>query len=459
MNNIYRSARYRALMLFLSRAICGVTLICGATLAPIMSRAQETTPAANPPGARRLTLAEAVALAMKNNRAVLLAQTGVSLAGAAHREAQSAFRPSIFLGSGLAATKGFPLSIEGSAPSIFQVQTQMALVNNSLRSQEREAAGMEHAAEKSLDDKRYAVIAQTVLAYLDLERSRRSLEYLKGHAQILKDTAALMADRVSEGLEPPLEETKARLNAARAQSDSLAIEKQIAMLEFSLRDLTGIPQSETLALASAEIPPLPADETLDHLITRALDNNAAIKAIEEEVRAKELRVKGEQSTLWPRINLVGQYGLFSDINNYSKYFNHFTRNNLTFGISIAVPLFDRYRSSAVLSKAEAELASARLRASEARSGISRQIRQAWGDVEQQAAAEEVAKLELEVARKSLEATLAQYEEGRVNRLAVEQARSQENQAWIGFFQAGYQAEKARLDLLQLGGEIQTAFLH
>ena len=122
-------------------------------------------------------------------------------------------------------------------------------------------------------------------------------------------------------------------------------------------------------------------------------------------------------------------------------------------------MFDRYRSSAVRSKAEAELASARLRASEARSGVSRQVRQAWGDVEQQAAAEEVAKLELEFARKSLEAVFAQFEEGRVNRLAVEQARSQENQAWIGFFQAGYQAEKARLDLLQLGGEIQTAFLH
>ena len=456
MNNTCCSARYRAIMFFLSRAICVAMLICAA---PSISRAQQTASAVNPPGVRRLTLAEAVAMAMKNNRSVLLAQTGVSLADAAHREAQSAFRPSIFMGSGIAATRGFPLSIEGSAPSIFQIQSQMALVNNSLRSQEREAAGMEQAAEKSLDEKRDAIIAQTVLAYLDLDRSRRSLEYLKGHAQILKDTAGLMADRVAEGIEPPLEETKARLNAARAQNDSVTMEKQIAMLEFNLRDLTGIPQSETFSLVSAEIPPLPADETLDHLIARALDNNAAIKAIEEEVHAKELRVKGEQSTFWPRINLVGQYGLFSDINNYSKYFNNFTRNNLTVGFSIAVPLFDRYRSSAVLSKAEAELASARLRASDARSGISRQIRQAWGDVEQQSAAEEVAKLELEVARKSLEAVLAQYQEGRVSRMVVEQARSQENQAWIGFFQAGYLVDKARLDLLQLGGEIQTAFLH
>ena len=459
MNNTFPSARTQALQLFLSRAICCAILICGTLFAPRASRAQETAPAASPPGARRLTLAEAVALAMKNSRAVLLAETSVSLADAAHREAQSAFRPSIFMGSGAAATKGFPLSIEGSAPSIFQVQTQMALVNNSLRGQERESAGMQLAAGKSLDEKRDAVIEQTALAYLDLDRSRRSLEYLKGHAQILKDTAALMADRVTEGLEPPLEETKARLNAARAQSDALAMEKQIAMLEFNLRDLTGIPQSETLALVTAEIPPLPADETLERLITRALDNNAAIKAAEEEVRAKELRAKGERSSLWPRINLVGQYGLFSDINNYSRYFQHFTRNNITFGVSIAVPVFDRYRSSAVFSKAEAELAAARLRASDARSGISRQIRQAWGDVEQQAAAEEVAKLELEVARKSLEAVLSQFEEGRVNRLVVEQARSQENQAWIGFFQAGYQAEKARLDLLQLGGEIQAAFLH
>jgi outer membrane protein TolC len=69
----------------------------------------------------------------------------------------------------------------------------------------------------------------------------------------------------------------------------------------------------------------------------------------------------------------------------------------------------------------------------------------------------VAKLELEVARRSLDAVLARYEDGRVNRLAVEQARVEEDESWVNFFQAGYQAEKARLELLRLSGEIRNVF--
>lgn len=407
--------------------------------------------------ARRITLNEAVALALKNNREVLLAQTDVARATAAHQESKAPFRPTIFLGSGLAATKGFPLSIEGSAPSIFQVSGQQSFINPNLRNLERQAGQMQAAAANSLEQKRDDVVAQTVLTYLDLDRSRRSLQYVEGQTQSLSEAEQIVSERVRAGLEPPIEDTRAKLNTARSRSAMLGVQNQISMLEFALRDLTGIPQSESVTLESTEVPALPDDQTLEQVIARALENNEGIRALDDEVRAKQYQVRSEEASRWPRVNLVAQYGLFSKFNNFEKFFQRFSRNNITAGISVLVPLWDRYRTSALISRAEAELAAARLRLNDAKANITRQIRQMWADAQQQAAARDVARLELELARKTVDVTLAQFEEGRINRLGVEQSRGDENQKWISFLDASYQSEKARLELLRLSGEIRNVF--
>jgi len=415
---------------------------------------QTASPAA---GARQLTLPEAVAMALRNNRDVLLAQTAVAQADAEFREARSVFRPQVVLGSGLAATAGFPLSIEGSAPSIFTVASSQALLNGNLKNLAKQAGQMRLASEKSLEEKRDDIVAQTVSTYLDLDRNRRSLEYVSRHAQNLLAAERIMGERVAAGLEPPLQATRAKLNSARARSRVVAMENQIAMLELSLRDLTGIPQSEAILTEPAEVPALSPDETEERLLARAIENNQGIQALEEQIRAREFQVKSQQSLRWPRINLVGQYGLFSDINNFSQYFQKFSRNNATLGFSVQVPIYQGDTLSAGIAKAQAELAAARYRRDQGRAAVAAGIRQMWNEVQQQSSGQEVAKLELEVARRSLDAVLAQYEEGRVNRLAVEEARSQEDESWVNFFQAGYLAEKARLELLRLSGEIRTVF--
>ena len=406
--------------------------------------------------ARRLTLREAVDLALRNNRNILRAQATVARVEGEHQEARSIFRPQVLLGSGLAATYGFPLSIAGSAPSVFQVGASQALFNRSLRNLERQAGQMRLAADESLEDQRDTTVADTVLTYLDLDRSRRSLEYLRNQTASLGAAAQITDERVAAGLEPPLESTRARLGTARSQSQETALENQIALLEFRLRDLVGIPQTEAIETVPAEIPMLSSGETLEQVAARALANNPGLQAMDEEVRAKEFQVKSEQASRWPRVNLVGQYGLFSKFNNYEDYFQRFQRHNATLGVSIVVPVYERERVNARLSKAEGELAETRYRRDDARSGILLRVREMWAAAQQQSSAREVSRLELELARRSLDAVLAQYEEGKVNRLVVEQARAEENRAWISLFETDYQSERARLELLRITGEIRAA---
>jgi outer membrane protein TolC len=314
---------------------------------------------------------------------------------------------------------------------------------------------MRAAAGRSVEEVHDQILSETVLTYLDLDRGRRSLEYLRGQVISLQAAQEITAERVNSGLEPPVEGTRAQLGAARSRAALAAAENQISLLEFRLRDLTGLPESVRIITTPSEIP-LVADETVDGLLAKALDNYPGLRALDEEVRAKEFQVAGERGSRWPRVNLVGQYGLFSKYNNYEDYFQKFARNNLTVGVSIVMPLYERERYNARLAKAEADLAETRYRRDEARAAVARQVRELWGMVQQQSSAREVARLELDVARKALDAVLAQYEEGRVNRLAVEQARAEENRMWLSLLDADYDAERARLELLRLTGEIRAA---
>jgi outer membrane protein TolC len=179
------------------------------------------------------------------------------------------------------------------------------------------------------------------------------------------------------------------------------------------------------------------DETIDRLISLALERNPGLRALEEQVRAREFQVRSEESTNLPRINLVGQYGLFSKINNFEDYFQRFARHNATLGLSIQVPIYERERRAARISKVEAELLEANYRFEQAQDSIALRIRELWAERDQQLAAREIARLELELARRAVEVALAQLEEGRANRLAVEQARIEEAVRWVGLYQAEY----------------------
>src|ERR1700681_1771288 len=70
---------------------------------------------------RPLAFRTAIELAIKNSATTGLAQADLQRARATVTQARDVFLPQMVLGSGLGASYGFPLSLEGAAPSIFNV--------------------------------------------------------------------------------------------------------------------------------------------------------------------------------------------------------------------------------------------------------------------------------------------------------------------------------------------------
>src|SRR6266487_2359068 len=76
-----------------------------------------------------LTLKQAVDLALSQNPEVMMARMDEMKASQGIRVAKDPFTPKVGVGSGLAYSNGFPLSIEGSAPAAFEGKATMSLFN------------------------------------------------------------------------------------------------------------------------------------------------------------------------------------------------------------------------------------------------------------------------------------------------------------------------------------------
>ena len=121
-----------------------------------------------------LTLRQAVDRALRQNPEIAMARLDEVKAIAAVRVQKDPFTPRIYFGSGLAYTNGFPMSIDGAAPSVIQGRATQYLFNRQqsyvVAQTKEEARGAGIAAISKQDD----IAFRTSSLYLDAERAGRA---------------------------------------------------------------------------------------------------------------------------------------------------------------------------------------------------------------------------------------------------------------------------------------------
>jgi len=403
-----------------------------------------------------LTLRQAVHRAAEQNPEVLIARFNEQIAAQNVRIVRAPFNPRVIVGSGLAYTSGFPMSIEGSAPSIIQAQALQSLYNRPLTFQV--AAARENARGATVDtaNARDEAAYRVAVLFLDAERLTHEADLAEKQVEALEKAAVVIEARVKEERDLEIENKRAALSVAQGRqratslrSEQNAVESELAiLLSFPPDDLVRPAQEErewpTLVLSEAEA------------IDQALTANNDLRKLEVSMRAKALEVQSAKSSRYPQIDLVAQYGLFAKYNNWEDYFRSFQRNNGELGISIAFPLLPGRASGGETAKAELEAAKLRTQFNATRDRVAVNARESYAEVQKAKTARDVARLELDVAREQLSILLAQMQEGRVTLRQVEEARSIEMAKWMGIYEAEAGIEKAQLQLLRLTGGILAA---
>src|SRR6202795_3395360 len=251
--------------------------------------------------AEPLPLERAIRLALAHSTASAIATADVQRAFASYRELRNNYLPTIFVGSGLGWSYGYPLSIEGSAPALANAVAQSTVFNPAQR-QFLHAAKIEwHASEIQDKDQRDAVIQDVALTYAELAKWEARLQRLQqDEAQALQMEQAV-AERLHEGVDSAVDLNKAKLTAARVRLHRAEARGNADVLRRHLSTLTGLPVA-SIELAPETIPALPPVAAEEDLSEKAIASSPAIKLAEQHSLAEAMRASGERRALYPSID-------------------------------------------------------------------------------------------------------------------------------------------------------------
>lgn len=401
----------------------------------------------------RLSFEQALDRARSEAPEVLLARYDELQAKQAIRIAKDPFSPKVILGSGLAYTYGFPMSIEGSAPSIFQAKAIQSLVNRPQSFLLAKSRVDAQSVALSVQERRDAALEKTAKLYLDASLVRKNLDLVQQQVRSLEAVRGVVDARVEEGRLLAIEARRAEVNARKAKQRTVLLNTELAQIQRSLAFVLGYgaeDEVETQAVNSLT-GDVPADPT--ETIRLALDNSRELKRLQSDIQAKNLEFQANRSSWYPQVDLVAQYGLFARFNNFDQYFNRFQRNNLLLGMSFKFPVVPGTASSAQAATALNEVNRLRLRVANTRNRIELDTRKLLDDLKLQRENLDLAKLDLEVSRDQVSIVLAQIEEGKAAQRQLEEARFLEAEKWMTYYEAAYAVERAKVSVLAAIGQL------
>jgi outer membrane protein TolC len=402
--------------------------------------------------AEPLPFRRAIDLALRHSTTMAIATADQVRAHAAVQAGRNLFMPRVDFGSGAAYTYGFPLSIEGSAPTIFNVQTQQYLFNPAqhefLRSYTSEWQATNHLS----DDKKNQVILETACDYVELDTVTSMLSILQQQNEAAQRAEQVVSERVNQGVDSQVELTKAKLASAHVRMKAAQAETTADLLRERLSQLTGLPAAE-IQTATESIPKLPEVHQEEDLMGRAVEYSPTIKAANEQAIAKGFTAKGEHKQLYPSIDLAGQYGYFAKFNNFQDFFKKFQRNNAVYGVVIRVPIFNTAQKARAQA-ADADALIARKQAEDVKDQVSSDTLKLQRSIRQLAEAKEVARLDHELAQADVEAAQARLQAGTANIKDEQQARVHEHETYISLLDASFALDQAQIQLLRATGDLQ-----
>lgn len=404
-----------------------------------------------------LTLQQALELAARQNPDVTLARLDQQHAEAGVRVAQDPFRPKVTAGSGAAYTYGYPNTIEGSAPAIFQVTTQDHLFNRpetyKVAAARELAHGAEYGAQAKVDDIAY----QTADLFLTASQIEHQSQTISDQLPSLQKVVDTMSAAVTEGSVLALELKRAQVNLTSSQVQLNSDREDQDYYETLLAVVVGFPANDRVKPLDSEMPVLaiPASET--DAVDLAMRNNRQLRQMQANILAKEMDLRSYKSARIPQVDLVAQYSLFAKY-TYQQYFpsNRFQRNNTQIGFAVTIPVLVGGGRQGFLQQSLTEMQRLRVQTDQLRNRIMINTRRSYQQWKQAQSLRDLTRMKLDLAREDLTLKLAQNAEGRMPLSELERARIDESNLWMQLYDSEAQVTRAKLAILRQAGNLMAA---
>jgi len=435
------------------RAVLSLVILLATTGASANAQAPSSppppaAPAQASPNGTPLTLAQAEAIALKNNPQITIGRLRALQAQQYVRESRAALLPNAYLsltavdsnpGSRLAAgflnnPILFPRAAEGAA--VNQLVTDFGRTTSLLSSSEYGAKAEDQNAAATRADILLAV-DQAFYNSLNTKALVRVAEETVQARQTLVDKVQALTDAK---LKSELDLSFSKVELARAKLLLLESRNNYQTSLAALSAILGYPSEQNFQLieeTSSLTQPAPEVESL---IQQALQQRPEIKALQFEVQSAEKFGSAEHDLWRPTVNALGVVG------EAPVRDNHIPNWYGAVGVNVNIPIFNGFLYNARAKVADLQTEVSRQRLADLRDNVARDVRNSWQDTNRAYERLSVTQQLREQASLALDLAQSRYNLGLSSIVEFTQAELQKTEADIADTDATYQYRLSQMAL-------------
>jgi outer membrane protein TolC len=409
----------------------------------------------------KLTLHDAVVLALRQNPRVILANLNVAQSTQDSRVARSGLLPQVGAGISEAVQRlnvealfgepfpGIPEHIGPFWVAQGGVRFSEPLDLTLWRRYKAAQTGVTAARAQEMTAREESVLL-VVSQYLGCQRSSADVEAaqaLETLAQALYDQAA---DLQKNGVGTGIDTLRANVQLQNEKQRVIVTRTQLETGLFGLGRLLSVDPQRKIELADQvqffQTPDVSADRTLEH----AYATRPELRQIAAQTAQAQLGLKAASEERLPKLTLTG---------NWSE--QGLTPNTVIpvylYQASLEVPIFTGGRIQAERAKAEIALRQLKQQEQAARDSIALEVRTAIAQLLASRNEVDVANLGVDLARQEVDEARDRFQAGVANNIEVVNAQNELARAHDNQIAALYSYNQARADLAHAAGQMETLY--
>jgi outer membrane protein len=417
------------------------SLICSQLQAQTpASPAASSAPAQTASPARELTLAQAEALALKNNPQITVGKLRALVASQYVREARSALMPTATLSvtavdanPGSRLTAGFlnnPILFPRAAggASVSQLVTDFGRTTNLLSSSEYQAKAEDRNSAATTADIILAV-DQAFYNVLDTKALMIVAQETVNSRQIVVDKVQALTDAK---LKSEIDLSFAKVDLERGKLLLLEAQNNYQFSLAVLSAILGYPDEQNFSPVEEQAAIAPPAPDVLPLIQQALQQRPEVAALQDQVEAAQKFGSAEHDLWRPTVSALGVVG------EAPVRDEHIPNWYGAVGVNINIPVFNGFLYNARAKAADLQTEVSRQKLTDLRNNIARDVRNSWQDTNRAYERLSVTQQLREQASLALDLAQARYNLGLGSIVEFSQAQLQKTEADIADTDAKYQ---------------------
>ncbi len=410
----------------------------------------------------RLTLTEALTIAMKNNFDIQLVNQTAAIAANNNSAGNAGMLPSVTFNAGASDannttrqlfSNGLEVNKSGVNSNAFNagvalnwtIYDGMKMFATREKLQELEKMGF-----LSLKIQVENTLSKVIGGYYDIVQQKEILQGIKENLDIFKERRSIAEKRFEIGMSSKLELLQAKTDFNAQQSALLKQETVLKQTKIVLNQLLARAIDTDFDVTdSIPVDSIPAYSTW---AASAESSNADLLYASRAMSVAHLQLKEAKSALQPKVSVSSGY-LFARSQNQAG-FSLFNQNlGLNVGLNVSYPLFTGFATRTQIRNASLLETSAGINFNQVKSVVQSKLFSAYLQYDQYRSILRMEEENVQLTREAVTIALERFRTGTGTTLELKDVQKTYQDAQVRCYQAAYQAKLAETELHRLKGDL------